>query len=352
MHAGPRDNIEEPRNWQAKASNLNIFKRLRTSSAGRPQSYHTVNGVATRRHDTAWYWRLVAVASSFMILGGFLMLPTTFDRDPQTRISQAVIGIFAVALLAAGISFTALLCFAVRSPEFQADSVFLPAFTSCSIGLLTVLYNFTVFRRYHWNTPALLVTVCAAVGTILYGGLLVWTQRKVGAAKTRTQEQQLPVPMTHLPSESQTALTQEQVYQQNYNRNMFPTAYSREGPPATPNTGYDPESITEEEMQRQQMLMLLLNKDSPSVPDTSSSTFRIDWQGREEEDTPAGGWYAPQSSASSAYPQSAFPTPGISRQGTNELRPWDGVWREVRQPRSQDLREARRREIEESSRRS
>ncbi|KAF2216226.1 hypothetical protein CERZMDRAFT_16147, partial [Cercospora zeae-maydis SCOH1-5] len=223
-----------------------------------------------------WYWRLVAVASSFMILGGFLMLPTTFDRDSQSRISEAAIGIFAVALLAAGISFTALLCFAVRTSEFQADNVFLPAFTSCSLGLLTVLYDFAVFRRYHWNTPALLVTVCAAVSTILYGGLLVWTQRKLNAANTRIQQQQLPVPMTQLPSESQAALTQEQTYQQNYNRNIFPTAYSREGPPATPNTAPEPETITEEEMQRQQMLMLLLNKDTPSVPDTSSSTFRID----------------------------------------------------------------------------
>ena len=150
------------------------------------------------------------------------------------------------------------------------------------------------------------------------------------------------------PETSQTALTQEQTYYANYNQNMFPSAYSR-GPPVVPPTGYDPDSITEEEMQRQQMLMLLLTREHPSTsPDPTSSTYNIDWQGRDDEDiaTPSNGWYAPPSGApSSAYPPTAYPSPGITRQNT-DLRPWDGVWREVRRPSSQDLREARRREIE------
>lgn len=282
------------------------------------------------------------------------MLPATFERDPDLRVGQAVVGIFAVALLTAGFSFTALLCFAVRNPLFQADNVFLPAFTSCALGLLTVFYNFLIYNRYYWNTPALLVTVAAAISTIVYGGLLIWTQRKVGFVKTRIQHN-LPVPMVQMgrsagAENSQTALTQEQTYYANYNQNMFPSAYR--GPPTVPPTGYDPDSITEEEMQRQQMLMLLLTREHPSTsPDPTSSTYQIDWQGREDEDvaTPANGWYAPPHSGapSSAYPQTAYPSPGITRQSTQQdLRPWDGVWREVRRPGSQDLRDARRREIE------
>ncbi|KAI5359119.1 hypothetical protein Slin14017_G100210 [Septoria linicola] len=352
MYAGQGESLEDPRSTRAKSSTLDAFKRLRAPGRPRAQSYRTIDGLSAGRDAVAWYWRLVGIASSFMILGGFLMLPATFEKDPDMRVTQAVIGIFAVALLTAGFSFTALLCFAVRNPLFQADNIFLPAFTSCALGLLTVFYSFLVFNRYEWNTPALLVTVAAAVSTIVYGGLLVWTQRKVGFVKTRLQHQQLPVPMIQMQprAESQTALTQEQTYYQNYNQNMFPSAYSRAGQPVTPHTGYDPDSITEEEMQRQQMLMLLLTRDAPSTPAPSASTFHIDWQGREEEDPPAGGWYAPQSGASSAYPQTAYPSPGITRQSTNDMRPWDGVWREVRRPGSQDFREARRREIEEGGR--
>ena len=40
------------------------------------------------------------------------------------KLSQAVLSVFVVALLTAGYSFTALLCFACRNDEFQAENVF------------------------------------------------------------------------------------------------------------------------------------------------------------------------------------------------------------------------------------
>ncbi|CAK3805558.1 Hypothetical predicted protein [Lecanosticta acicola] len=333
----------------------------------RAQSYGPLDGLPGDRNAVAWYWRVLAFVSWFMILGGFLMLPATFEKahDPsELRISQAAVGIFAVALLAAGFSFTGLLCFAVRNTLFQAEAIFLPALTSSFIGLLTVFYAFLVYTRYTFHTPALLTTIAAAIATVVYAGLLFWSYRKGGTA-TRPR-QQMPVPMTSQPyrgaqsehRDSEATLWQDQSYYENYTRNMFPSAHNPNQPPPT-GYGFDPHQITEDEMQRQQMLMLLLQREEQSTPDPSvgASTFRIDWQGRDEEDgPPPQGYYAPQSQSEGPRAGHPDPTPGIMRQFTNELelRPWDGVWRapaRVRtslwaRPGGREVREARRREIE------
>jgi hypothetical protein len=321
----------------------------------RAQSYRTIDGITQERDGVAWYWRIVALGSSLIVLGGFLMLPVTFETNAQLRISKSALGVFAVALLAAGFSFTALLCFAVRNPLFQADAVFLPALTSCAIGLLTVFYDFLISSKYTWNTPALLVTVAAALSTIVYGGLLIYAHRRIGLIKARGSS----MPLRPQSFGSSTGPWQEPTYYENYNRNMFPTSVRE-----PTSMGYDPNQITEEEMQRQQMLMLLLHKEQPPTPDPSQSTFHIDWQGQEQEDgPPANGYYAPQPQTAyppqSAHPETAFPQSGISRQWTGELRPWDGVWRGPPQrgrasssiqawerAASRERREERRREIE------
>lgn len=53
------------------------------------------------------------------------MLPGLYAKKPELRISEAVLSVFVVALLTAGYSFTALLCFACRNELFQAEGVFL-----------------------------------------------------------------------------------------------------------------------------------------------------------------------------------------------------------------------------------
>lgn len=68
----------------------------------------------------------------------YLILPGLYSRDYELRFSQAVLSVFVVALLTAGYSFTALLCFACRDDEFQAESVFLYGFPrQTSSSLLT-----------------------------------------------------------------------------------------------------------------------------------------------------------------------------------------------------------------------
>jgi hypothetical protein len=352
--------------------------------------------------DVSWYWNMVAGASSFMILGGFLMLPVTFETNaPNLRIPEgpAAVGIFAAAIAAAGLSFTVLLCFVVRDQLFQIQSIFLPAFTASALGLLSILYHFLIFQdRYTWNTPAFLATAVAIVSIITYATAVIWRKRSLRRLNRRSRDSRasgsrgvtagdrdMPLQPLRHDSESTlwtnnpnnnnnntnnnnnnntttTLLPPESTYYQNYNRNMFPSAYTDPPPPTT---------ITEEDMQRQQMLMLLLTKpENPTTPDPSNaSTFHIDWQGRDDDDPssaavvspptatshpPPGGWYAPPREGETSAcptPLSAYPPasaisarPGVVRQLTaGELKPWDGVWREVRRPES---REMRRREIE------
>ncbi|KAK3069753.1 hypothetical protein LTR53_011648 [Teratosphaeriaceae sp. CCFEE 6253] len=333
----------------------------------RAQSYRTLDGITIERDSVPWYWRIIALIASIIILGGFLILPITFDNAAQLRISKAALGIFAVALLTAGFSFTALLCFAVRNPLFQADAVFLPTLTSCVIGLLTIFYSFLISSRYVWNIPALLLTIAGSVTTIIYGALLVYTHRRIGIVKARGGSMPLNTHQRPDSLNSAGGTWQDQTYYENYNRNMFPTSIREPQP-----MGYDPNQITEEEMQRQQMLMLLLHREQPPTPDPSQSTFRLDWQAGQEADEapPPNGWYAPGSQNAppqSGYPETAYPpSTGISRQWTGELRPWDRVWRGPPQQQSPQqgarvagairewdhvgTREERRREIERGMR--
>lgn len=293
------------------------------------------------RNNVAWYWRLVALAATIVILGGFLMLQVTWDTGKKLRLLRAALGIFAAALLTAGFSFTALLCYAVRNPLWQADTIFLPALVSCTLGLLTVFYDFLISGQNTWNTPALLTAVVAAWSAIIFGGLLIWTHRKLSVVKTRGRS--MPLRHVSVPSITPDAPLasatnappyrdpgwQENSYYENYNRNMFPTSVREPQPPQA--TGYDPNQMTEEEMQRQQMLMLLLTRDEPPTPDPSQSTFRIDWRDNDDDGAPANGYYAPSPQSAASRPSnsesSAYPYPSSALGGEIGLRPWDGVWR-------------------------
>lgn len=300
----------------------------------------------------------------------FLTLPANFDSDAQFRVSKSFLAIFSVALLTAGLSLTGLLCFAVRNPLFCADYVFLPALSSCALGILTVFYSFLVNSRYTWNTAAYLTTVAAALSTIIYGGLLLWTHRRLSDAKSRNEPAQIPLQhgLRGTSLSSQLPAYQDPTYYSNYIVNMYPASQAPMDHPAgltlphDPPAGPPPEALTEEELTRQQMLMLLL-KPTDRVPSpnlTADSFNRIDWESRDDAITsplphrsgiqppPVNGYYAPQ-------PQQHSPVPAYTPQYTphnadapqlpcqvteSELRPWDGVWRGGEVPQGERLHPA------------
>ena len=347
------------------SSRLDAFRQLRSSNRRpRAASYGAVHALDMERNAVAWYWKWLAIVSAVMILGGFLMLPITFLDDDDLRLGKTTIGIFAIAILTAGFAFSGLLTFAVRNALFQVETLFLPTFMACILGLLNVFYCFITNKRYSWNTPAYLLVTAAALSSAIYAGLLFGTNRKVSKLRQRgkalervsqlQQNSDAGRSVDHsIHSSATTPRYQEPQYFENYIQNMFPTSAHQ---PSQAAEGYDASNITEEEMQRQQMLMLLLQQDHSPSPDPSSGTYRIDWQGRdEEENAPAQGYYTP-----SGHPMSA-----MSRHlSSQRVQPWDGVWRspaplnrdsrgrptsEQQQQRRRDdtaKREERRRQIE------
>lgn len=49
---------------------LDVLRRLRAQMRPRAQKYVTLDGLHSERDQIQWYWRMVAFASTWMILGG------------------------------------------------------------------------------------------------------------------------------------------------------------------------------------------------------------------------------------------------------------------------------------------
>ncbi|KAF2222635.1 hypothetical protein BDZ85DRAFT_263977 [Elsinoe ampelina] len=318
----------------------------------RAQRYTSLDGIAAEKDTVAWYWRVIAGIASWLLVGGFLMLPATFDTSDDFKFSKTVLTILSITFAAAGVCLTAVLLLVVRNWQFQADAILFPAFSSCLVGLLTALYSFLVHRRYTWNLAGILTTAFSAGLTITYGVLLFITQRRVAACRGLAKPQHIPLrshtsyedartiyepsiqstvpPMPQSPPAPTEPLpdnrTREQSFYNNYLSNMYPMLRtdSRAAPrtpapptagPQTPNTPWDAQSVvserppappinrppveasmlTQEELTRQQMLMLLLNRPEPERPVDPAghplqpeTSYRIDWNGGETQ-TPIVG---------------------------------------------------------------
>ncbi|KAF2843781.1 hypothetical protein M501DRAFT_1006238 [Patellaria atrata CBS 101060] len=230
----------------------------------RAHTYKSLEDLNSGRDTVPWYWRVVALAASWMILGGYLILPATYDKDPKLRFSDAVLDVLIGALLTAGYSFTGLLCFACSNWIFQAEAVFLPALQSSALGLLTLIYCFLSSSRYQFGTGAIVATALSLSSTLVYSGLLLWTYRRIARVRK-----------PHSSSHSITSHSGSSYYS-NFLTNMYPS--SRHTAPATP--------LTEDELVSQQMAALLKKADPGPSPEASRSTFNIDWPADDEENTP------------------------------------------------------------------
>ncbi|RAR07776.1 hypothetical protein DDE82_001933 [Stemphylium lycopersici] len=201
------------------------------------------------------------MAASWMILGGYLILPGLYAKEYELRFGRSVLTVIVVALLTAGYSFTALLCFACRNERFQADGVFLPALVSSLAGLVSIAYNLLASKAYKWATAAITGTVLSATATLIYAILCIWTYRRTHKRRQPTE------PRSHLWSEEH--------FYTNFLRNVYPTAV----PPQTqpPHVTYEHDGV------HQQMVRLLQKPEDQASPDPDTTTFRIDLPGDREE---------------------------------------------------------------------
>lgn len=294
-----------------------------------------------------------------MILGGYLILPSTFDNNAQIRFSNGVLAIVIVALLIGGYSLTALLWFACPSILFRVDYIFLPIFSVSLFGFIATIYAFASSSRYSFSFASAPITLALTVlSAIVYGSLAVLARRKVSKLTRITPD---PHTYNYNPNYNNYNNTptsgqwQEPAYYQNFVQNMHPTARS-------PNSFDGASAVTsppptEDEMVNQQMAMLLHKPDLDTNPNASRSTFTLEWPpGEEEEINPLTG--KRRKRTFSAGMNGAFLAPGHtrgsrSRSESSGSGPWNSIARAIGRPdgsgpghQRAKSREERRREIE------
>ncbi|GAB7343862.1 hypothetical protein MBLNU457_1828t1 [Dothideomycetes sp. NU457] len=296
--------------------------------------YESLDSLSIDRESVPWYWRSIAFASSWLILGGFLILPSQFDSDSQLRVNASFLAIFAVALVTAGIALTGLTCYGVRNWLFHADAVFLPALSSCALGLLTVFYCFLISSRYVWNTGALLTTIAAAMSALVYGCLLFWAHRRIsflkhsptGAHVHLTSQAYIPPGSTTYSSPN--GPISDPAYYRNFIENMYPGARtaasgtattvlaSAESAPTYQSSSVANITISEEEATRQQMLLLLRDSNGNAITPqpAHNPSYHIDWDDTEGDDDrePLNPSSAPPQRSSYQHPYAGYYAPSLT----------------------------------------
>jgi hypothetical protein len=64
--------MNRSRKSRARSFAVNVLRTLEAPMRSQGQSYRSLDGLHADRDAVAWYWKLTAVASSIMILGGYV----------------------------------------------------------------------------------------------------------------------------------------------------------------------------------------------------------------------------------------------------------------------------------------
>ncbi|MCJ1377839.1 hypothetical protein MMC17_000935 [Xylographa soralifera] len=201
------------------------------------QPRRTTVDLYVERDRTQWYWRLLGVSSASMILLGFLVFPASFQTVTNLQLNQGAISIVAVILLALGYSLSVALWFICNNWLFQFDVLFMPCLVSCVLGTLNIGIALGIHpaTRDQWTTASISALILALVSSIIYAALAILTFHKISSIRSYDSGRR-----NRADSESHTLLP-------------------------------------EDELQRQQLLRLLLQKEGDKTsPAVSQSTFRID----------------------------------------------------------------------------
>jgi hypothetical protein len=197
-----------------------------------------------------------------------LLLPTTFDKDPQLRVASGIVTIILVALLTGGYSLTALVWFACPAVMFRQDCIYIPAAASSAFGFLACVSCLAISSRFDASLPSCAITiVLSLLSTTIYGGLALHT-RSLMRRFSRQQAWPAQVPLYSPASPG---------YYTPYapsTHHLTAVSVPSERASVNYNSGA---SMTEDEMVSHQMAQLLANKDPQPSPDPAQSTFRLEW---------------------------------------------------------------------------
>jgi hypothetical protein len=225
-----------------------------------------------------------------MILGGYLILPTTFDNDPRLRFNRGVLAIIIVALLTGGYSLTGLVWFACPSTLFRLDNIFIPVFSISIFAFCASCYALAASPRYVFSQVSAPTTLALTVASAsIYGIFALMMHKSVKKMRQQYDQSQWRQSATPMPG-----VWQDQGYYQNPGQTLNPAARSPSAvyePYASRSlNSFDgggtmpPRQPSEEELVNQQMATLLTRQDLGLNTNASRSTFQLEWpQGEEPE---------------------------------------------------------------------
>ncbi|KAL8847012.1 MAG: hypothetical protein Q9221_007925 [Calogaya cf. arnoldii] len=202
------------------------------------QPRKTLIDLYVERDHTKWYWRTAAILSATLIMIGFLIFPAAFPNNKSEALTSRGAAIIAGVLLAVGYVSAAVLSLVCKSWLFRMDVIYVPCLFSSIMGLInvTIRLGHNHEKQSIWDSSSIAAIVLAAISSAIYLALTLITFRKIHMVRARDAMHR-----HHSDSESY---------------HLLP----------------------EDEMQRQQLLRLLLQRENSKKvsPNASQSTFRID----------------------------------------------------------------------------
>ena len=220
-------------------------------------SRQTAYDVHLERDNLPWYLRVLTTTSSWLVLAGYIVFARAFTSQiDDGHASSTTLTSFGATLLIVGYLLLFFAALVVKNPLFRFDAIYLPALTSSALGLFTVLLNLTIHAGLPLQSAlTYLPLTFAAISTVISASLALWTYRTLLLIKAsdnrrrshrRRRDSSWPTP-TGDDTSTADLLTHD--YQ-----------------------------LPSDELQRQQLLRLLLKRegDRAPSPEALSSTYRID----------------------------------------------------------------------------
>lgn len=173
----------------------------------------------------------------------FLVFPSAFASTSSSAVDPKSGLVGALVLVILGYSTSLALSLLIESWLFQLDIIYVPHLTASAVGLINVLYALNTNRDLGYNRAAIAALALSSTSTLVYAVAALLTFRKIHIVRSRN------VMYRHHSSSSTSKL------------------------------------LPETELQRQQLLRLLLQQEdarAPSPECDSQQTFKIDWPGSNE----------------------------------------------------------------------
>lgn len=218
------------------------------------------NQLYLEREHIPWYLKAATTVSTWFALAGYTLFALVFtSQKDNIKVSRGVLTALASAFLIIGYAGAAAAFVFGRSLLFRLDSVYLPYLLTSIAGLIEIVANHSIHKKFPVSDAHIVAPlVIASITTVFFAAVALLAWRRVNNMKTVGER---------TGAKLQTWETPRSGY---YSDPMAATEMM-------------PMEVPEDEAQRRQLLRLLLARErgargpSPS-PDTSSmySTYRID----------------------------------------------------------------------------